>query len=256
MILSKIVDKINELRDKIEGDEDYKDAILTYLTMAFLNHVRYNSMITSIESTRSFNVPVTAFRGFAFSWNWVEISPLSNISGSITKLLEHVKKGLEYLTYTNTDSQVEVPFYQDNLQMEPVDLIVTDPPFADDKPYVSDYFYVWLKRVFPIPYNTQWEDFMPKNINKVYKGVVGTLEYFRKKLAEVFLKFYDLLKDDGTLVTFFSSSSPEAWVSLLYAGWFISKFRVITTHAVTTKDRTRMTANVSTVTLDKSIVIA
>ncbi|WP_286188977.1 hypothetical protein [Sulfolobus sp. S-194] len=121
---------------------------------------------------------------------------------------------------------------------------------------MSDYFYVWLKRVFPFPYNTQWEEFVPKDINKLYRGVVGTLEYFRNKLAEVFLRLYKLLKDDGTLIIFFSSSSPEAWVSLLYAGWFISKFRIIATHIVTTKDRTRMTANISTVTLDKSIVVA
>ncbi|WP_286188978.1 hypothetical protein [Sulfolobus sp. S-194] len=121
LILVKIVNRLNELRDKINGDEEYKNAILTYLTMAFLNHVRYNSMITSIDSTRAFNVPVTAFRGFAFSWTWVEISPLGNISGSLIKLLEHIKKGLKYLIYTNTNSQIEVPSYQDNLQKEPVD---------------------------------------------------------------------------------------------------------------------------------------
>ncbi|BCU70064.1 DUF1156 domain-containing protein [Stygiolobus caldivivus] len=256
VVLTKIVDKINELRDKVNGDEDYKDAVLTYLTMAFLNHVRYNSMITSIESTRSFNVPVTAFRGFAFSWTWVEISPLGDISGSLTKLLGHVKKGLEYLVNAGGSPQVQVPFYRGDLQTEPVDLIVTDPPFENDKPYVSDYFYVWLKRVFPFPYDTQWEEFVPKDVNKPYKGIVGTLGYFRDELARAFLRFYDLLKDDGTLVTFFSNASPEAWVSLLYAGWSVSKFRVVATHAVTTKDRTRMSANVSTVTLDKSIVVA
>ncbi|QXJ35004.1 DUF1156 domain-containing protein [Saccharolobus shibatae] len=257
VILTKIVDRLNELRNEINGDEGYKEAITTYLTMAFLNHVRYNSMLTLIESTRAFNVPITAFRGLAFSWSWVEISPLANISGSLTKLLEHVKKGLEYLVQTNTNPQVEV-IHSDlnNLQTEHVDLIVTNPPFADDKPYVSDYFYVWLKRIFPFPYNTQWEEFMPRGINKTYNGIVGTLEYFREKLAETFLRLYDLLKDNGTLVTFYSNSLPEAWVSLLYAGWYTSKFRIIATHTVTTKDKTRMTAIVSTVTLDKSIVIA
>ncbi|QXJ32016.1 DUF1156 domain-containing protein [Saccharolobus shibatae] len=257
IVFSKIIEKINKLRDEIEGNDEYKEAVITYLTMAFLNHILRNSILTSIESTRIFNVPVAAFRGIAFSWNWVEISPLGNIIGSLPRNLEHVIEGLEYLIQTNTNSEVEV-VHTDlrNLNIEQVDLIVTNPPFADDIPYISDYSYVWLKRIFSFPYNTQWEEFVPRGINKTYNGIVGTLEYFREKLAETFLRLYDLLKDNGTLVTFYSNSSPEAWVSLLYAGWYTSKFRIIAIHTVTTKDKTRMTAIVSTVTLDKSIVIA
>ncbi|QXJ32015.1 DUF1156 domain-containing protein [Saccharolobus shibatae] len=263
IILTKIIGKINKLRDNIEGDGEYKEAIITYLTIALLNHIRYNSLVTSINPGRTFLREATSFRRFAFTWNWVEISPLANIIGSLSKSLDHVIEGLEYLIQTNNDSQIEVLLSDvDNLRLDPVDVIVSDPPYADDVPYpeVSDYYYVWLKRVFTFPYSTQWEEFVPKDIgvdearNKVFKNGTGTYDYFRERLAQAFANLNELLKSNGVLVTFYNHTSPEAWVSLLYAGWYYSKFRISTTHAITTEDGTRITAQ-GNISLDKSIVI-
>ncbi|QXJ35003.1 DUF1156 domain-containing protein [Saccharolobus shibatae] len=260
VILTKIIQKISQLGNKIEGN---KEAIITYLTIALLNHIRYNCLVTSIHPGRTFLREATAFRGFAFTWNWIEISPLANIIGSLSKSLEHVVKGLEYLIQTNSDSQIKI-FLSDvnELKLDLVDVIVTDPPYADDVPYpeVSDFYYVWLKRIFPFPYNTQWEEFVPKDIgvdearNKVFKNGIGTYEYFRERLAQAFANLNELLKSNGVLVTFYNHTSPEAWVSLLYAGWHYSKFRISTTHAITTEDVTRITAQ-GNISLDKSIVI-
>ncbi|MEM0104845.1 MAG: DUF1156 domain-containing protein [Candidatus Methanomethylicia archaeon] len=263
IILTKIIEKINELRDKIEGDDRYKEAIITYLIITLLNHIRHNCMLTSVHHSRTFIAHALSFRRFAFTWNWVEISPLANIIGSLTKSLDHVIEGLEYLIQTNSNSQVEILQSDVNeLKLDPVDVIVTDPPYADDVPYpeVSDFYYVWLKRVFPFPYNTQWEELVPKDIgvdeerNKVFGNGVGTYDYFRERLAQAFASLSELLKDNGVLVTFYNHTSPEAWTSLPYAGWYYSKFKISTTHAITTEDETRVTAR-GTISLDKSIVI-
>ncbi|BCU70065.1 DUF1156 domain-containing protein [Stygiolobus caldivivus] len=263
IILTKIVEKISYLRDIIEGDDEYKKAVITYLVLAFLNHIRYNCMLTSVHPTRTFVREATALTRFSFMWNWIEISPLANIIGSFSKSLEHVNEGLEYLIQTDSDSQVEV-LQTDvcDLRLDPVDVIITDPPYADDVPYpeVGDFYYVWLKKVFPFPYNTQWEELVPKDIgvdearNKVFGNGVGTYDYFRERLAQAFANLSKLLKGEGVLVTFYNHTSPKAWTSLLYAGWYYSKFRISTTYAITTEDETRINAR-GTVSLDKSIVI-
>ena len=265
IILSKILDKLNDLKEKIDFDDKHKDAVITYLAITFLNYVRHNCMLTLVEPTRKFLAHALSFRGVGITWNWVEISPLANIIGSLSRSLDHVVEGLEYLIQTSTDSKIEIINSDVNelTLSDKIDLIVTDPPYADDVPYpeVSDFYYIWLKRVFPFSYYTQWEELVPKDIgvdeerSEVFGDDIGSYEYFRNKLAQTFNKLAEILKDDGLLITFYNHTSPDAWVSLLYAGWYVSKFRITTTHAITTEDETRITARATTISLDKSIVI-
>jgi len=265
IIFSKIITRLNELKERIKGDEEYKEAIITYLTIAFLNHIRHNCFLTSVEPTRKFIAHALVFRTFPLTWNWVEISPLVDITGSLSRSLDHVIEGLEYLIQTNTDSQIEIINSDVNelTLSDKVDVIVTDPPYADDVPYpeVDDFYYVWLKRIIPFPYKTLWEEFVPKDIgvdekrSEVFGNNTGTYEYFRNKLAQAFNKLAEILKDDGLIISFYNHTSPDAWVSLLYAGWYFSKFRITTAHAITTEDETRIRAQTSSISLDKSIVI-
>ncbi|PVU74335.1 DNA methyltransferase, partial [Acidianus hospitalis] len=179
--------------------------------------------------------------------------------------LDHVIEGLEYLVQASTDSYIEILNSDVNelTLSDKVDVIVTDPPYADDVPYpeVSDFYYVWLKRIIPFPYDTQWIEFVVKNIgvdeerSKVFGNGIGSYEYFRDKLAQAFKNLAEILKDNGLLITFYNHTSPDAWISLLYAGWYVSKFRITTTHAITTEDKTRITAQNTTISLDKSMAI-
>ncbi|PVU77480.1 DNA methyltransferase, partial [Acidianus hospitalis] len=104
IVFSKIITKLNEIREKIKENEKYREAIITYLTIAFLNHIRYNCMVTSVHPSRTFITHALAFRGIVFTWNWVEISPLVDIIGSLRRSLDHVIEGLEYLVQASTDS--------------------------------------------------------------------------------------------------------------------------------------------------------
>ena len=90
IIFSKIITKLNELKERIKGEEEYRKAIMTYLTIGFLNHTRRNCFLTSANPDRIFIRDALSFRGFSFTWNWVEISPLANIIGSLSRSLDHV----------------------------------------------------------------------------------------------------------------------------------------------------------------------
>ena len=268
-ILTKMISKINEIKSDVESNysDGYAEIIRTYLAIAVLNHIRHNCLLTSLESTRKFISHALAFREIIMTWNWVDILPLANIIGSLPKSLDHIIEGLEYLIKSvknNENIDIEV-FSADVVDLslnEKVDLIVTDPPYADDVPYpeLSDFYYVWLKRVIPLPYSTQWEELTPKDIavlrdrTRFFPNGIGTYDYFRERLAMAFRRLNEVLKDDGLLVTFYNHTSPDAWTSLLYAGWLQSKFRITAVHAITTEDETRITAR-GTISLDKSMAI-
>ena len=266
ILLARIMDKLNYLKNEISTvyDNVYAEGLITYLTIAVLNHIVNNCFLTYIEITRKFISHALTFREILMTWNWVDISPLANIIGSLSKSLDHMIEGLEYLVRNNENSDVEV-LNLDAVDLslnEKVDLIVTDPPYADDVPYpeLGDFYYVWLKRIIPLNYSTQWEELIPRDIavlkerTRFFPNGIGTYEYFRERLAKAFVRLSEVLKDDGLLVTFYNHTSPDAWTSLLYAGWHSSKFRISAVYAITTEDETRITAG-GTISLDKSMVI-
>jgi len=165
LTLVKIVKLIREAGKRVEEEklkqgwskEDayrYAEAVTTYLAIALLKHVNYNSIVTSTEPTQKFLRESLAFRGIAMMWNWVEVAPHANILGSFTRSLDSVVKGLLYLisAVSGSSSKVRVLFDDatalSELGDERFDVIVTDPPYRDDVPYaeLSDFYYVWLKR--------------------------------------------------------------------------------------------------------------
>jgi len=137
-----------------EDARKYAEAVTTYLAIALLKHVNYNSIVTSTEPTQKLIRETLAFRGIAMTWDWMEEKPYVNIIGSYTKSLNSVTEGLLYLVNAISGSSSRVRVLLDDaselskLEGEKFDVIVTDPPYRDDVAYseLSDFYYVWLKR--------------------------------------------------------------------------------------------------------------
>jgi len=132
----------------------YAEAVATYLAIALLKHINYNSIVTSTEPTQKFLRESLAFRGIAMTWNWVEEIPYVNVIGSFTRSIGSIIDGLSYLVsaVSGSPSRVRVLLddarYLERVSDVEFDVIVTDPPYYDDVPYteLSDFYYVWLKR--------------------------------------------------------------------------------------------------------------
>jgi putative DNA methylase len=266
LTLVKLVKLIREVGKRVEEEKlkqewskeeahKYAEAVTTYLAIALLKHVNYNSIVTSTEPTQKFIRETLAFRGIAMTWNWVEEKPFVDIIGSFTRSLNSVIESISYLVNAVSGSSSRVRVLLDDatslskLGDERFDLIVTDPPYRDDVPYaeLSDFYYVWLKRALSdsngtsliprfhadvffvggVEVPTQWEWFASREVSLSE----GRCEYFRMSSTdEGCVRVYeDLLKasfkamvsrlsEDGLLVTYFAQSSPEAWMSLIEAG--------------------------------------
>jgi len=290
LTLVKLVKLIREAGKRVEEEKlkeglnakdafEYAEAVASYLAIVLINHVRHNCIVTSIEPTQKFIAHALAFRGIAMTWNWIEEYPISNILGSFIKSIKSVVDSLAYLVERVKYESNKVRIYLDDatilssLNNEKFDLIVTDPPYRDDVPYVelSDFYYVWLKRALSddnltprfhqnaLIYNTQWESLALNEISYNqgrlrYFGVESAEDHYERLLGMAFRRMSELLKDNGLLVTYFAHSSPEAWIELIEAGWKNAKLYVSRAWNFATESAQRVTARGKTA-LESSIVV-
>jgi adenine-specific DNA methylase/transcription elongation factor Elf1 len=103
-----------------------------------------------------------------------------------------------------------------------VDLIITDPPYADNVNYaeLADFFYSWLRLVL----KDRYEWFKPENTVKSEEVVANKFRYgknakiaYADKLTRVFKECYAKLDDEGLLVFTFHHKKQEAWIGLFDA---------------------------------------
>ena len=301
LALVKLVKLIREAGKKVEeklkeswSDKEaymYAEVVTTYLTIALLKHVNYNSIVTSTEPTQKLIRETLAFRGIAMTWNWMEEHPSSTVLGSLSKSLSSVVSSLSYLFSAVSVNSSGVIVLLDDATMlsklgnESFNVIVTDPPYYDDVPYseLSDFYYVWLKRALSDVEDgrlcprflgeaffrrvggvwrekrTQWEEVARREIS-VNLGRLGNakledaVRWFEERLGAAFKNISKLLSDDGLLVTYYNHTSVNAWASLLRAGWEIGGFRVSAAVPLVTESGNRVTAR-NKVRLDTSIVV-
>ncbi len=293
-LIREVGKKVEEERLKQGWDKDgafkYAEAVTTYLTIAFVNFVDFNSISTYWEVVWGTNKRTMAFRGIAMTWNWIDENPTANITGSITRSLNSITEGLGYLSIAISENPGKVRVLLDDattldkLDDEKFDIIVTDPPYRDDVAYaeLSDFYFVWLKRAlgdvrsvagvamlaprfYPeaffkegVEIETQWKEFASKEVSESegrakYFGVGNAFAHFKSLLNKSFATMARLLRDDGLLITYYAHTSPEAWEALLEAGWLGAGLRITAAHGIVTESAQRVTARGKT-SLDTSIV--
>src|SRR5262249_14452481 len=86
-------------------------------------------------------------QAFPMTWDFAEVNPLSNQSGSIKNSIEYTAKSIDILGLGATGA---LAVQADAMSAQPRDACVvsTDPPYYDNIGYadLSDFFYVWLRR--------------------------------------------------------------------------------------------------------------
>ncbi|MGX6446861.1 hypothetical protein ACVU7I_02155 [Patulibacter sp. S7RM1-6] len=94
-----------------------------------------------------------------------------------------------------------------------VDLVVTDPPYADNVMYaeLSDYFYVWLRELLPghPSFAAELVDDKKEAVQNRHRGRDG--DAYAELLAAVFAEVSRVLKDDGRLIFTFHHANRDAW---------------------------------------------
>jgi adenine-specific DNA methylase len=135
-----------------------------------------------------------------------------------------------------------------------VDIIVTDPPYADNVNYseLSDFFYVWLKLILQKRYSF----FMPSETPKIGEAIETKIrkgDYY-KKLAAIFTRAREHLKSNGLFIFTFHHANPDTWFNLAEV-IVTTGFKVVTTYIMPSEALNVLNIqNKKAVTLDLIIV--
>lgn len=234
LALITFVDKVRKVWDVLQkecDDKEYAKAVVSYLGLGIdrlathLNClVRWRSDAISFE--RSFDR-----QALGMVWDYGEVNPYSDSRGhwDLEPMLEAIKHcSLDNHNDACAAKNDAVTIAQSSAASLPhsnnfFDAVFTDPPYYDNVPYsyLSDFFYVWLKRslgnVYPELFSTPST---PKKSEIVaYSNGPGGWEegkaFFEEMLKKSFQEISRVLKPDGVAVIVYAHKSTSGWETLI-----------------------------------------
>lgn len=265
LALITFLEKIRSTYLEILGyrNDDFARAVVGYLAV-LIDSIADRNSIGCVWRGGSEDVGHTFGRqALTMNWDYFEVNPLGGSTGSIQVGMAKILRTLEHFSITNptpaivNQSSATYLSYADNF----FDAVLTDPPYYDNVPYsyLSDFFYVWLKRtlgdVYPELFSTPLTP--KKNEIVAYSNGPGGFEegkaFFESMLRQSFQEIYRVLKPDGIAVIVYAHKSTEGWETLVNS---LLDSGLIMTGAwpLSTEMATRLRANESA-TLASSIYI-
>ena len=205
-------------------DEEYAKAVVSYLAMAFdtfatylTSLARYRGDTQSIE--RSFDR-----QAVQMVWDYGEVNPFGGSRGDWNNILKWLLKVIENCSRLKT---IPVKVSQFSAKSLPYpknyfDAVFTDPPYYDNIPYayLSDFFYVWLKRtvgklypdLFATPLTPKSDEIVAYTINKTWNEAKKN---FEEGLKKSFKEIHRVLRAGGIVTIVYTHKSTSGWEALI-----------------------------------------
>jgi adenine-specific DNA methylase len=214
----------------LQMDPEFAKAVVTYLALAVDMVAVSCNTLCRWENSRELIADVYSRQALPMLWDFAELNPFSESSGSWGKVFGYVEYVLSYLSQIPTpqspistvthSSATDLPWPENHF-----DAVLTDPPYYDNVPYsdLSDFFYVWLKRtvgdLYPDLFATP---LTPKSQEIIWHQRHGGSyetgkKFFEQKITEAFREIYRTLKPDGIAVIVFAHKTTEAWEAITNA---------------------------------------
>ena len=221
-----------------EGEERGK-AIIHYLQYMIDKCIDYNSKQTRWHYSRGAMVGSFGRHDFSLKWSFGELiltGPSSGLSWGVAQVLDAYKEICDLLGESRNRNVTVLNGTAANLNIKDksVDVVCVDPPYYNNVQYagLSDYFYVWQKRIFRDLYPDIFSRRLTnKNDEAVANpvrdgGVKQANEVYEKLMSDIFAECKRVLKDDGIMTMMFTHKTQAAWETLTRAlienGWLIS----------------------------------
>lgn len=224
--LIKLVRKFNPEFSKIDNEKSVAVKtllafIVDKMAMVSCNVARWRGDKGRLEGAFS-------MMALPMVWDWGELNPFNNTIIRFDTIIEAVAEvieknsglGLESGTIENC-SAVSLPLPDDSVAM-----VFTDPPYYDAIPYanLSDFFYVWLKKMIGKEYPDLFkEDETPKfneivqlaERNKIYSH--KTKEFFEEQMQLAMCESKRITQSNGIICVVFAHKTTTGWESLINA---------------------------------------
>ena len=275
LVLITFVEKVRATYQKMVSkgaDAEYVGAVVSYLTLILSRTVDFQTTLCNWHPQWEFIPNTFARQALPMKWNYAELNLFAEIlTGTWQSMTRQIIRPLEHLLQMqeSVSESLNCPYasvsqssatnlpYLDNF----FDAVFTDPPYYDNVPYsyLSDFFYVWLKRILVDVYPELFSTPLTPKRNEVVAyshGPGGFKEgkrFFEDSLKLSFQEIHRVLKSKGIAVIVYAHKSTEGWETLINS---LLDSGLIMTGAwpLHTEMKTRLRANESA-TLSSSIYI-
>ncbi|MGH7452710.1 MAG: DUF1156 domain-containing protein, partial [bacterium] len=229
LALITFVEKVKDAHQKMlaEGTEEERaKAVTSYLTLGVDRLADFGSSLCVLNPTGGRGVVHTFGRqALQMVWDYAESNPFLEQGAGWPTACEKNEKWIAHTSESCTkpaiviqSSATSLP-YPDNF----FDTVFTDPPYYDNVPYsyLSDFFYVWLKRtvgeLYPELFSTPLtpkKDEIVVYANKP-EGKEEANIFFEDMLKKSFQEIYRVLKPNGIVTIVYAHKSTEGWETLI-----------------------------------------
>ncbi len=149
-MLTTFADLVLEVRERVLGDggsEEYADAIATYLGLCASKMTIFHCSLARWRADADKTAPAFGRQAIAMVWDYAEAMPFAGAGGDWEGVVDGAAKTIEGLRPSSPGFAVQAPAQA--TEFKPDVVISTDPPYYDNIGYsdLSDFFYVWLRRV-------------------------------------------------------------------------------------------------------------
>lgn len=244
--------------------EDRALAVASYLGLCVDRIVDYNSSFTTWAHGGEFHRSTFPRQAIAMVWDFVEIDPLADVSGSWDGAVRWIELAIRHCSTTGTNAATiqrgdaqALPFGNGTF-----DAVIVDPPYYDAVQYgdLSDFFYVWLKRsigrLYPTlsstPLTPKQQEIIESRADRASAEYISHGE-FERRLQRALEEMARVVKPEGVLAIVFAHTDVEAWERLLRA-LRAAGLVVSTSWPMRSEREARSTAQISAV-LGSSVVL-
>lgn len=202
-------------------------AVASYLGILLDRQADYDSTVCVWESGGQFIKSTFAQKGLPLVWDFVELAPFGDASGSPQGALVWIIGVIDALSTTGSPaivvrgSAMNLPWPDRSL-----DAVVSDPPYYDNVPYadISDFFFVWLKRTVGHLYS---EHFSTEGTPKKAEAVADAVRHdgdkrkakraYEAMMEVAFGESCRVLKAHGMMVIVYAHKTTLGWATLVDA---------------------------------------
>lgn len=208
-------------------DIGYEKAIRSFLALSLDMCAAFTNKLSRWENTSQAIKQLYSRQALQMLWDYVESNPLSGSSGSwdsgwkyYTKVIDHCSK-IDLNAQKITQGSATDLSYPENY----FDAVFTDPPYYDNIPYsyLSDFFYVWLKRTVGDLYpDLFFSPLTPKNDELVVyayssKSSKDEKKRFEEMIKQSFNEINRVLKPNGITTIVYAHKTTEGWETVINA---------------------------------------
>ncbi|CAN5547319.1 DUF1156 domain-containing protein [soil metagenome] len=217
------------------GDEVWARAVTTCLAFVVDRQTNTLTSLSRWDLTRENIQGVFARQALGMVWDFAEANSFSGATGDFDGALEWVEKVCLTVSAAGLpEGHVELASATRHpLPNNSANVFFTDPPYYNAVPYadLSDFFYVWLRRMIGAEYPALFADQLsPKNDEACEMAGWDPIRYahkdagwFEQRMKEAMAEGRRVLAPDGIGVVVFAHKSTAGWEAQLQAmidaGW-------------------------------------